>query len=187
MDNASTQVTQLLNQASGGDRESLDRVFAIVYDELKQLAHRQRPGQLSDHALQTTALVHEAYVKLVDSAVAGWESRAHFFGVAAKAMRSILVDHARARKTQKRGGERERVPLDEALDQLVERDLDVLSVNEALARLGKIDARKEQVVELRFFAGLENKDTAAILGVSHDTVERDWTFARAWLRRELAG
>ena len=184
--NEPTQVTRLLNLASGGDRESLDRVFQIVYEELKQLARRQRPGSRSGHSIHTTALVHEAYLKLVDSNSSGFESRSHFFGVAAKAMRSILVDHARARKAQKRGGERTRVPLDDALDQLSERDMDVLSVNDALGRLGKIDERKEQVVELRFFAGLGNDETAQVLGISHDTVQRDWNFARAWLRRELA-
>ena len=184
--NEPTQVTQLLHLACEGDRDSLDRVFQIVYDELKLLARRQRPASSSGNSMHTTALVHEAYLKLVDSSV-NWESRSHFFGAAAKAMRNILVDNARARKAQKRGGERSRVPLDDALDELQARDLDVLAVNDALGRLGAIDARKEQVVELRFFAGLGNEEAASILGVSHDTVQRDWNFARAWLRRELAG
>jgi len=179
----SSDVTRLLAAAAGGDAEAMPRVAELAYQELRRIAHaalqRDRAPTLS-----TTALVHEAYLRLVEP-TAGYESRGHFLAVAARAMRSIVVDHARARGALKRGGARQRVALDEVLDALAEQDVDVVEFDGALERLFGIDERRARVVELRFFGGLDIEQTARVLGIGHATVERDWQFARAWLRREL--
>ena len=180
-------VTQLLVDASRGDSEALKLVFPIVYEELKRTAHAQRRSSLPSDTLATTALVHEAYIKLVEGRPKKWEGRSHFFGVAAKAMRSILVDRVRAFRTRKRGGGWERLPLDDVVDALHTRGLDVIALNDALERLSEIDARSARLVELKYFAGLPLTDIAVMQGVSQTTAERDWEFARAWLRRGLAG
>lgn len=182
---ASLQVTQLLNNWSNGDQAARDQLMTLVYEELHWLAHqymkRERPG----HTLQTSALVNEAFVKLVDQRDVHWQNRAHFFGIAAQLMRRILVDHARSRQSAKRGGGRP-VPLDEALTVSNERSTEVLALDEALNGLAAVDERKTRIVELRFFAGLSIEETAGVLAVSPGTVMRDWTLAKAWLRREMS-
>jgi RNA polymerase sigma-70 factor, ECF subfamily len=179
--------TELLVAWSRGDGRAFDRLLPIVNDELRRLArrymHRERPG----HTLQPTALVNEAYLRLVDVKQVQWQSRAHFFAMAARMMRRILVDHARARDNTKRGGDVPRVSLDEALEVSIEPEQDLVAVDEALRRLDAIHSRKSQVVELRFFGGLSLAETAEALHVSTDTVKRDWRFAKLWLLRELGG
>jgi RNA polymerase sigma factor (TIGR02999 family) len=178
-------VTQLLLDWSRGDQAALDRLMPIVYDELHRLAQyymaRERPG----HTLQTTALIHEAYLRLVDQQVA-WQNRAHFFSIAAQVMRRILVDHARAHHVAKRGGGQLKVTLDAAAEVAQEPDADLVALDEALQSLAAIDRRQSQIVELRFFGGLSIEETAEVLGVSHTTVEKEWSLARAWLLRELS-
>ena len=183
---ASQHVTELLNSWSNGDQVARDELMALVYEELHRLAHqymkRERPG----HTLQTSALVNEAFVKLVDQRDVQWQNRAHFFGIAAQLMRRILVDHARSRQSAKRGGSGRPVSLDEALTMSDERSAEVVNLHEALERLAEFDPRKSQIVELRFFGGLSIEETAEILAVSPGTVMRDWTLAKAWLRREMS-
>jgi len=182
---AQGQVTQLLIACADGDREAFDRLFPLVYDELRRVAHNRLRGERPDHTLNTTALVHEAYLKLVGLNEIRYESRAHFFAIAAQAMRNILVTYAHRRNAHRRGGGRRAEPLDEALvitDQQVE---DILALDEALGRLKAINERQHKVVEYRFFAGLGVEETATVLGVSPATVKRDWSFSRAWLNREL--
>lgn len=183
----STQITQLLRKWSEGDRAALDRLLPLVYDELHRQAARLMRRQVPGHTLQTTGLVHEAYLRLVDQKNVPSESRAHFFGVAAKAMRSILVDHARAQRAAKRGGAAARLPLEDA-GEIAEKTpaVDVLALDEALSRLAELDSRKSRLVELRYFGGLSLEEAAAALGVSLATVKREWTTARAWLKRELS-
>ena len=169
------------------DKESLDKLMPAIYDELRrQAAHylrQERPG----HTLQTTALIHEAYVRLVDQRNVQWQNRAHFFGIAAQMMRRILVDHARTKKRAKRGGSDIKVSLDDAAVAVKGQDLDVVAVDEALSRLAKIDEQQSRVVELRFFSGLTVEETAEVMGISPATVKRDWSMAKAWLHRELSG
>jgi RNA polymerase sigma factor (TIGR02999 family) len=180
-------VTQLLRAWSDGDARALDDLMPLVYRELRSRAaaylRRERPG----HSLQPTALVHEAYLRLVDQNRAAWQNRAQFFGVAAQMMRRILVDHARARRTNKRSGQWARVTLDGDLKALDAVDVDVLDLDRALNRLGELDPRKSRVAELRFFAGLSLAETGEVLGISVATVEREWQVARAWLFRMLSG
>jgi RNA polymerase sigma factor (TIGR02999 family) len=167
----------------------LDELLPLLYGELRRQAARHLRNQPAGHTLQATALVHEVYLRLVDRPNADWQSRAHFFGVAARAMRSILVDHARARRAAKRGGEPRQLTLgaaDALGEHAPESEVDVLALDEALARLAELDPRQAQVVELRYFAGASIEETAHVLGVSHATVEREWRTARLWLRRELA-
>jgi RNA polymerase sigma-70 factor (ECF subfamily) len=178
-------VTRVLRAIEAGDREAAPRLLALLYDELRAIAGRQMRRQSPAHTFVPTDLVHEAYLRLMERD-APWESRSHFLCTAAKAMRSILVDHARARAAQKRGGERERVGLHEALAWFDERKMDVVALDEALERLGALDDRKRRLVELRFFAGLPVEQAAEVLGVSRATAEREWTTARAWLHREMA-
>jgi RNA polymerase sigma factor (TIGR02999 family) len=183
---ASQPVTQLLQAAGEGDERALDRLFERVYGELKRLAHKVRTGRAGD-TLHTTALVHEAYIKLVPSSDVVWQNRAHFFGVAARAMRQILVDAARRRLAQKRGGDGDAWAVtfeDDALAAPV-RPAELVALDGALERLATIDLRRAQVVEHRFFAGMTARETALLLGVSTGTVERDWRAARAWLALEL--
>ena len=182
---AASDVTDLLAAWSQGDRAALDCLVPLVYDELKRLAHHRMQGERPGHPLQTTALVNEAYLRLVDITRVRWQDRTHFFAVAAQAMRRILVEAARARDAQKRGGEFRFVALTEADAQTAEPSLDLLALDEALEALARADARKARVVELRFFGELSVEDTAEVLGVSTDTVVRDWKVARLWLMREL--
>jgi RNA polymerase sigma factor (TIGR02999 family) len=174
----------MLLAARDGDGRALDALFTRVYDELRRLAHEVRRGRTSD-TMQTTALVHEAYVKLIPSEHMSWESRAHFFAVAARAMRQVLVDAARRSTAQKRGGGEMLVSLDERVHPQPARSEEVIALDEALERLAALDARWVRIVEHRFFAGLTAEETAAVLGVSLRTVEREWRAARAWLAAEV--
>jgi RNA polymerase sigma factor (TIGR02999 family) len=181
-------ITVLLDRANRGDRSATDELLPLVYDELRLLARRYMSRERPGHTLQATALVHEAYLRLVDHNDAAWESRAHFFGAAARAIRRILTDHARARGRRKRGGGAARVPLDEVRLVVGSNDrLDLIALDGAIDRLAALDPQKARVVELRFFAGLDVDEVARALGVSASTVARDWQFARAWLHREIAG
>jgi RNA polymerase sigma factor (TIGR02999 family) len=187
MTRPSPDVTALLQAWSEGDQAALDRLLPAVYEELHRQAERYMRTQPPGHTLQTTALVHEAYLRLVTRKGAEWDGRAHFFGVAAKAMRSILVDHARARRAAKRGGGAEPVTLAGIEDSAGRaKDLDVLELDDALARLTDLDPRKGSLVELRYFAGLSIEEAAASLGVSPATAKREWRLARAWLQREVS-
>lgn len=181
-------VTQLLVAWSHGDQAALDQLVEIVHDELHRKAHHYMRQERPDHSLQTTALVNEVYLRLVDSKAVTFNDRAHFLAVCANTMRRILVDHARARQQQKRGGDYQKVALDEAL--LVPNQsngVDFATLDEALERLSQFAERKARVVEMRYFGGLTVKETAAALGVSEDTVMDDWKFAKAWLLKELSG
>lgn len=180
-------LTVLLREVSGGDRAAADRVVEIVYRELRAVAsrylHRERPG----HTLQPTALVDEAYLRLFGGSPVDWQNRQQFFAVAAQQMRRILVDHARARLADKRGGQQVRVTLTDIQELAGARPPDLLEVDEALTRLAVVSHRAARVVELRFFAGMSEEETAAALAISEGTVKRDWRFARAWLLAQLAG
>jgi RNA polymerase sigma factor (TIGR02999 family) len=179
------QLTTILKRASAGDESAVNRLMPLVYDELRALAESYLRRERSDHTLQATALVHEAYVRLIDQRDVEWRNRAHFFAVAAQAIRRILVDHARTHKRAKRGGGYQRVQLDADVAALPETDIDLLALDEALGRLADLHARQAQIVELRFFGGLSLKEVAEYIGVSPRTVDGDWSMARAWLRREL--
>ena len=185
MGSSSDAVSQLLQRWSDGDKGALDQLMPLVYAELRRMARRYMWQKPSGHTLQTTALIHEAYLRLVGHSEKRWESRAHFFGVAAQAMRHILVDYARARHASKRGGEARVVSLDEAAIVSEERAAELVSLDDALAELARLSPRQCQVVELRYFGGLSVTETAEVLKVSSDTVTRDWNQAKAWLRREL--
>jgi len=169
------------------DKEELDKMMPAIYDELRRQAARYLRQERPGHTLQTTALIHEAYVRLVDQRNVQWQNRAHFFGIAAQMMRRILVDHARTKKRAKRGGSDIKVSLDDAAVAVKGQDLDVVAVDEALSRLAKIDEQQSRVVELRFFSGLTVEETAEVMGISPATVKRDWSMAKAWLHRELSG
>ena len=179
-------VTQVLEQLAEGDKRAADKLLPLVYDEFRALARHYLAQERANHTLQPTALVHEAYMKLVDLTRVDWPGTSHFFAVAAQAMRRILVDHARSRQRDKRGGGRARVVLDEAVALSPQKDEDVLALDEALEKLSGLDPRQAKVVELRFFGGMNVEEVAQALGVSKRTVEGDWTFARAWLSRELS-
>ena len=179
------EVTQLLQAWSRGDETALDRLMPLVYDELRRLAHYYMTRENAGHILQTTALVNEAYLQLIDANTVNWQDRAHFFAISAKLMRRILVHFARSRNSQKRGGRLSHVSLDEAALLSSERDADLIELDEALTALAAIDPRKAKVVELRFFGGLSQEETGEVLGVSPDTVWRDWDLAKAWLYREM--
>jgi RNA polymerase sigma factor (TIGR02999 family) len=183
----SHEITQLLLAWSEGDKQALDRLVPLVYDELRRLARSYMRKERAGQSLQTTALIHEAYLRLIDANRAQWRDRAHFFGVAARLMRQILVARARERGCQKRGGGAQQVSLDEAMVIDERLDEDLVALDEALAELAEFDARKAQVVELRFFGGLTEKEIAEALDVSTETVRRDWRLARSWLRRKLSG
>lgn len=182
---SSNQVTELLARWRGGDKAALDALVPLVYDELRRLAHHYLQRERSDHTLQTTALVHEAYARLVGQNLPGWQNRAHFFAVSAQLMRQILVDYARNHRAAKRGGSACRLTLDDAESQAQRTDVDVVALDDALKSLAKIDPQQSRVVELRFFAGLSIEDTSEVLGISPSTVKRDWNTARVWLYREL--
>jgi RNA polymerase sigma factor (TIGR02999 family) len=185
----SSDVTDLLQRWQHGDRDALERLMPLVYEELHRIASRYLARERSGHTLQSTALVHEAFVKLVDQRRVEWQNRAHFFGLAAQAMRRILVDHARSRARLKRGADGERVSI-EIADQAAPSDVidpaDALAVDAALQKLEHLDAAQARIVELRFFGGLTVEETAEVLATSASTVKREWTIARAWLYRELA-
>lgn len=180
-----TTLLQKLSAQRADRREISDRVFEVVYDELKRAATALMAGERAGHTLQPTALVHEAYVRLVGGGRVEWKNRAHFFGIAARAMRQILVEHARRHAAAKRGGGWERVTLDERLGVARGAELKILHLDDALKRLAKLDHRMSQVVELRFFGGLTSKEVAGHLGVSKRTVDDDWSVAKKWLRREI--
>jgi RNA polymerase sigma factor (TIGR02999 family) len=182
---AQHQVTQLLQQWSEGDENALARLMPLVHDELHRLAHQHMRRESAGHVLQTSALINEAYLRLVDQPQIRWQGRAHFFGIAARLMRHILVDEARKRNAAKRGGSFIQVPLDEANAVVQEQAANVAALDDALQRLEAIDERQGKIVELRFFGGLSIEETAELLKVSPGTVMRDWTFARAWLRNEM--
>jgi RNA polymerase sigma factor (TIGR02999 family) len=175
----------LLRRWSQGDRAALDELMPLVYDELRRMAHRYIAQQAPGHTLQTTALIHEAYLRLVGQEEKQWENRAHFFGVAAQAMRHILVDHARTQRRDKRGGGAPQVSLDEALTLSPGHERELVVLDDALTALAKLDKRQSQVVELRFFGGLAEAEIAEVLQVSVRTVSSDWSLARAWLLHEL--
>jgi RNA polymerase sigma factor (TIGR02999 family) len=178
-------VAKLLDQLREGDREALDRLFPLVYQELRHAADRVLRREAAGHTLQPTALVHEAYLKLASGPVSS-ENRAHFLGIAARAMRQVLVDHARRRRAAKRGGGDLAVSLSQAAGAADVHSDDLVSLDEALERLGERNERLKRVVELRFFAGLTEVETAEVLGVTPRTIQRDWNKARAWLHKELA-
>lgn len=180
------EITELLQACSSGEPEALDRLMPLVYDDLRAIAHRRLRLERSDHTLNTTAVVHEAYLKLVDQATATWRDRAHFFAVSARVMRHLLIDHARERKADKRGGGAIHIPLDERLVGEQGSTIELLALDEALTALGRHDDRLEQVVECRFFGGMTMKETAETLGVSLSTTERHWRRARAYLYEALS-
>lgn len=185
-----SDVTRLLKAWSDGDRSAGERLVDAVYGELRRQAARAMRHESPSHTLQTTALVHEAYLRLIDQRHVEWRNRAHFFGVAAQLMRRILVDHARARLAAKRGGDAERLSIGDVEPADVSgesaQDVDVLALHEALERLAVLDPEQERLVELRYFSGMTIEETAEALGISPATVKREWAVARAWLRRELA-
>jgi RNA polymerase sigma factor (TIGR02999 family) len=183
---AAHEVTRLLHQISGGDASAVERLVPMIYAELRQIAERAMRHERSDHTLQPTALVHEAFLRLVGKPDLSWESRAHFLNIAAQAMRRVLLMHARERRAGKRGGGLDRVTLDEQLMGSAERGVDLIGLDESLERLAAVFPRKARVVELRFFAGLGIEETARVLEISPATVKREWDFARAWIRRDLA-
>jgi RNA polymerase sigma factor (TIGR02999 family) len=181
-----SNVTQMLQDWSNGDQEVLDKLVPVVYEELRHQAarylRRERPG----HTLQTTALIHEAYIRLIDQKSVRWQNRAHFFAIAAQLMRRILVDHARSHHAAKRGGSDIKLPLEEAMIVSEGREVDLVALDEALEKLAAIDPQQSRVVELKFFSGLSVEETAQVLGISARTVKRDWNVAKAWLRREIS-
>jgi RNA polymerase sigma factor (TIGR02999 family) len=180
------EVTRILRDWSGGDRNAPERLMPFVYDELRRLARSFLARERGAHTLQPTALVHEAYVRLVDQRSVEWQNRAHFYGIAASMMRRVLIDHARAHATEKRGGAVVHLSLDDVQVSLEQRASDFLALDEALEKLAQFDERKCRIVEMRFFAGLKDEEIAEVLGVTTRTVLRDWKKARLWLYRELS-
>jgi len=187
MTSSTQEVSRLLAAWGGGDRAALDELIPLVYDELRRLAHLYTGRESPGHTLQTSALVNEAYLRLADRTNPRWHNRAHFFAICAQLMRQILVDHARRRRSRKRGGGVLRVTLDDGLIVSEKRAADVVALDEALSQLSELDPRQGRIVELRFFGGLSIDETAEVLGVSPGTVMRDWPLAKAWLRREISG
>lgn len=179
------EISLILRDWSAGDRESAEALLSLVYDKLREIAAQYLRKERSNHTLQPTALVHEAYLKLVDLSGVSWQGRAHFFAVASKVMRHILVDHARARLSEKRGGDMQRVAIEDLVRFSKKPDVDLLALDEALTRLAAIDEQQSKIVELRFFGGLSIEETAHILGVSPATVKREWVLAKTWLYRKL--
>ena len=184
---ASPSVTQLLRAWSGGDDDALEQLMPLVEAELRRLARAYMRRERPEHTLQTTALMNEAFLRLTDARQVHWQDRAHFLGISARLMRRVLVDHARHRGYQKRGGGAERVPLHEGLVMTADPALDVVALDGALDALAKVDVRKSRIIELRFFGGLSVEETAEVLQVSPDTVKRDWRLAKLWLLHELEG
>ena len=184
---SSPQVTRLLLAWRQGDEAALERLIPAVYHELRRLARYYMAGQRPSHTLQPTALINEVYLRLIDCQLVNWQNRAHFIAVSGNLMRRVLVDHARSKQYQKRGGGAVQVSLDEGLLPSAEPGRDLLALDDALNALAEVDARKSKVVEMRFFGGLTTQETAEVLNVSQDTVVRDWRFAKAWLQNEMAG
>jgi RNA polymerase sigma-70 factor (ECF subfamily) len=185
MSASSQNITRLLLDWRNGDQTALDRLMPLVYEELRRMANHYMRNERRGHTLQSSALVNEAYLRLVHHENIEWQNRAHFFGVAAQAMRRILVDHARSRNYQKRGGGAQQVSLDEAMTLAGDRAAELIALDDALRELARMDERKCRVVELRYFGGLSLEETAEALGVSIPTVTRDWNTAKAWLMREM--
>ena len=181
-----TDVTQLLLDWNAGDQRALAELMPLVYAELRQIAARQLRHERHDHTLQPTALVHEAWLRLVQTNRLTWQNRAHFLGVAAELMRRVLVDHARRRSAGIRGGGETRLVLDEALNVASSRDVNLLALDDALTSLAALDPRQSKIVELKYFGGLEIEEIAEVVGISPATVKRDWQWARAWLHREIS-
>lgn len=180
------EITQLLAEWSNGNQAALDKLYPLVYEELRRLAHQYMRRERKDHTLQTTALINEAYLRLIDQKNVHWENRAHFFSISAQIMRRILIDYARRYQYAKRGGGAKKISLDDAAVVAKERAAELLMLDEALMSLAERDPRRSQVVELRFFGGLSNEEIASVLKVSPNTVTRDWNLARAWLYKELS-
>src|SRR5580704_7118812 len=185
MEPSTREVTQLLQAWSGGEQDALERLTPMVYSELHRMAKRYMAQEKRGHTLQATALINEAYLRLVDSTQADWQSRVHFFAVCSQVMRRILVDWSRSRQALKRGGEIRPLQLEEALVTVQQSGPDLVALDDALTALAAVDPRKSRVVELRFFGGLSVEETAGVLKVSHETVMRDWKLAKIWLRREM--
>jgi RNA polymerase sigma factor (TIGR02999 family) len=183
---SATDLTRLLQEWKGGDAKALDALVPLVYKELRRLAHFQLRHERADHTLQSAALVHEAYLRLVGLNPPQWESRTHFFAIAAQLMRQILVDYARRHRTAKRGGSVCKVPVEDAAMTPKKKDVDVIALDDALQALARIDPRQSRVVELRFFAGLSLEEISQALEIAPATAQRDWTAARAWLHREIS-
>lgn len=181
------EVTRLLSEIRNGNPEAQTRLIPLVYQHLHRLAASYMRRERPDHTLQATALVHEAYLRLVSQEETDWQDRAHFFGIAARLMRQILVEHARARQAGKRGGAMEELPLDQAMEITSAKSRELVELNNALESLEQIDPRQARVVELRFFGGLTVEETAEVLGIAPRTVKRDWSVARAWLHGEIFG
>jgi len=182
---ASQTITELLVQWSEGDQAALDRLTPLVYDELRQMARTYLRGERPDHTLQATALVHEAYLRLIDQREVRWQNRAHFFGIASQMMRRVLVNHALARAAGKRGGGAQKIQLEEAEGLAVSPEVEILALDEAMKQLEKLDPLQNRVVELRYFGGLTVEEAAEVLNLSAATVKREWSTARLWLRRQL--
>jgi len=180
------EVTRLLQSWCRGDRAALDKLVPLVYNQLRRMAHRYMLRERRDHTLQTTALVNEAYIRLINADRVEWRDRAHFLAISANVMRRILVEFARARGSRKRGGNAPMVTLGDAVDSPIEPDSDLVALDDALNALAELDLREAQVVELRFFGGLNEKETAEVLDVSEKTVRRDWNHAKVWLLEELS-
>ncbi len=186
-DTSTHELTQMLIQLSEGKSQVVDDILPLIYDELRSLASNYLRRERSDHTLQPTALVHEAYLKLIDQTQVKWQNRAHFFGIAANIMRRILVDHARKHGADKRGGAAEKLPLEEEILIVSEgKSAELLALDEALKNLAKVDEMKSKIVELRYFGGLSVEETAEVLGVSEITVKRHWRMAKAWLYGQLS-
>ena len=179
-------ITRLLIELSNGDRAAVDLLLPVIYDELRKLAANYLRRERVDHTLQPTALVHEAYLRLIDQSRVNWQNRAHFFGVAAQIMRRLLVDHARKHNAEKRGQDFQKLSLDENIDRAVERSAELIALDDALKTLATFDAQKARMVELRYFGGLSIEETADILNISPRTVRREWQRARAWLYRMIS-
>ncbi len=186
MEREAFKVTRLLKDWSSGDKKAFDKLMPLVYEELRRRASVYLKNERRDHTLQTTALINEAYINLIDKDDIEWESRSHFYAVASKAMRRILVDYARARNRKKRGGKVENLPLDEArFFSGKEKSIDLVALDDALKRLAEFDERQAKTVELKYFCGMTIDETADVLGVSNVTVRRDWNMAKAWLHQEI--
>lgn len=185
--NSPRDVTQILKNWGNGDGTAPEKLMPLVYEELRQLARSYLARERTDHTLQATALVHESYLRLVDETQLNWQNRAHFYGIAARLMRQVLVDHARAHNAEKRGGKLEKVYLDETKELLQETPPDLVALDDALESFSVTFPRESKVVEMKFFGGMEAREIAEVLNVSAKTVLRDWNFAKLWLRRELKG
>ncbi|MBS1807889.1 MAG: sigma-70 family RNA polymerase sigma factor [Acidobacteria bacterium] len=186
MNTPSHDVTHLLLDWNKGQQDALEQLMPLVYDELRHIAGRYLRKERPDHTLQTTALVHEAYIRLIDQNQANWQNRAQFFGVAAQMMRRILVDHARGHQADKRGGGAAKLSLDEAIEIADQREVDLIALDDALTNLAALDEQQSRIVELRYFGGLTVEEVAEVLKLSPATIKREWSMAKAWLHRELS-